>query len=413
MSKGEVLVIGCGLIGTAIALDMLQSSSVTKLTVVDISGERLRSLLQRASKLSGSEQISGSSQKLAEKLHTAELDILKNRDDLVKLLQNSELGIGALPHTFAEDAVQAALDAGTNFVDLIHSWRYQKSSPLDTKAKQKGITLIPSCGFAPGLSNILAKFAADQMEDVDSVKIEVGGIPEVPKQPLNYKIVFAIESVMEEYSRDALVVRYGKKVTVPGMSELEDVTFSELPDETFESFITDGLSTLPETLKKVEFMEEKTIRWKGHADQIRLLMDLGLFSERPINLKTNGARVSPRALLTTLLDKKLAMHQGDKDMTLMRVSVKGRKKKGDKTTRIHQYVMIDKFDVTTQTTSMARTTAFPCSTVAQMILEGKITERGFIPPELAIKDERFGEFISKLELKGLSIKEREFLADTT
>ena len=116
--------------------------------------------------------------------------------------------------------------------------------------------------------------------------------------------------------------------------------------------------------------------------------------------------------LTTLLDKKLAMHQGDKDMTLMRVSVEGRKKKGDKTTRIHQYVMVDRFDATSQTTSMARTTAFPCSTVGQMILEGKISEKGFIPPELAIKDERFDEFISKLELKGLSIKEREFLSDS-
>ena len=158
-------------------------------------------------------------------------------------------------------------------------------------------------------------------------------------------------------------------------------------------------------------MEEKTIRWKGHANQIQLLMDLGFFSERPVNLKTTGNRVSPRALLSTLLDKKLAMHQGDKDMTLLRIDVQGRKRKGDKSTRIHQYEMIDKFEVSTQTTSMARTTAHPCSTVALMVLEGKITERGFIPPELAIKDDRFDEFLSRLELKGLNIKEREFLAD--
>ena len=135
-------------------------------------------------------------------------------------------------------------------------------------------------------------------------------------------------------------------------------------------------------------------------------MVLGLFSERPVNLKTTGNRVSPRALLSTLLDKKLAMHQGDKDMTLLRVDVQGRKRKGDKSTRIHQYEMIDKFDVTTQSTSMARTTAHPCSTVALMLLEGKITERGFIPPELAIKDDRFDEFISRLERKGLNIKEQ-------
>ncbi|MHB1868885.1 MAG: saccharopine dehydrogenase family protein [Nitrososphaerales archaeon] len=412
MSKGEVIVLGCGLIGTAIALDFLESNLVSRVTVVDLSGERLRSLQQRASKLSGIDPVSGSNAKLAEKLHTVELDIVKQRDELLKLFQKSDLGVGALPFGIAEESVQAALEAGISFVDLIHSWRYEKSSQLDTKAKQKGITLIPACGFAPGLTNILAKYAADQMEDVDSVRISVGGIPEVPKQPLNYKIVFAIESVLEEYTRDALVVRDGKKVVLPALSEVEELTFNELPDQKFEAFITDGLSTLPETLKKVKFMEEKTIRWQGHVDQIKLLIDLGFVSERPVNLKTTGARVSPRALLTTLLDKKLAMHQGDKDMTLMRVAVQGRKKKGDRASRIHQYEMIDRFDVTTQTTSMARTTAYPCSTVCQMILEGKITERGFIPPELVIKDDRFDEFISRLERKGLSIKEREFLADS-
>jgi len=296
-------------------------------------------------------------------------------------------------------------------VDLIFSWRHDRSSAIDSKARQKAVTIVPACGLAPGLTNILAKYAADQMEDVDSVKIKVGGIPEVPKQPLNYKVVFSIESVLEEYVREALVVREGKKITIPALSEVEEVIFSELSEQKFEAFITDGLSTLPDTLRKVKVMEEKTIRWKGHAEQVQLLMDLGLFSERPINLKTTGARVSPRGLLSTLLDKKLAMHQGDKDMTLMRVDVQGRKRKGDKSTRIHQYEMIDKFDAITQTTSMARTTAHPCSTVVLMILEGKITERGFIPPELAIKDDRFDEFIARLERQGLSIKEREFLAD--
>lgn len=412
MSKGEVIVLGCGLIGTSIALDFLGSSSVSDVTVVDVSNERLRALQQRASKLSGIEAVSGSNAKLVEKLHTVELDVVKRRDELLKLLQKSSLGIGALPYGIAEESVQAALEAGINFVDLIHSWRYEKSSSLDAKAKQKGITIVPACGLAPGLTNILAKYAADQMEDVESVQINVGGIPEVPKQPLNYKIVFAVESVLEEYTRDAVVVREGKRGVLPAMSEVEELTFEELPDQKFEAFITDGLSTLPETLRKVKFMEEKTIRWQGHVDQIKLLMDLGFFSERPVNLKTTGARVSPRGLLSTLLDKKLAMHQGDKDMTLMRVLVQGRKKKGDRATRIHQYEMIDHFDVETQTTSMARTTAYPCSTVGQMILEGRITERGFIPPELAIKDDRFDDFISRLERKGLSIKESEFLADS-
>lgn len=407
MASGEVVVLGSGLIGSQTAIDFLESSTVPKVTVIDYDSERLHTLQLRASKITGV----GSREKLGDKLQIIELDVVKQRDDLKKILSEADLGIGALPYEISDHAVQAAIEAGIDFVDLIHSWRYEKPSSIDNKAKQAGITIIPSCGFAPGLTNILAKYAADQMEDVDSVKIKVGAIPEVPKQPLNYKVVFSIDSVLEEYTRDALVVRDGKKVTVPALSEIEELTFNELPEQKFEAFITDGLSTLPETLKRVKFMEEKTIRWRGHVDQITLLMDLGLFSERPINLKTTGSRVSPRALLSTLLDKKLAMHQGDKDMTLLRVSVQGRKKKGDKATRIHQYEMIDKFDVATQTTSMARTTSHPCSAVAQMLLEGKITERGYLPPELAIKDERFDEFISRLERSGLSIKEREFLAD--
>ena len=411
MSGGNVVIFGSGLMGSSIALDYLQSSAANSVTVVDSSSERLRALEIRVSKMSGTDQTTGSSVNLKDKLDTVELDIVKRRDELLPLMQKFDLGVGALPHEIAEIAVQTSIDAGIDFVDLIYSWRYDKPSPLDQKAKQAGVIIVPACGLAPGLSNILAKNAADQMEDVDSVKIAVGGIPEVPKQPLNYKVVFSIDSVIEEYIREALVVRDGKRITIPALSEVEEMTFPEFPDQKFEAFITDGLSTLPETLKKVKYMEEKTIRWKGHAEQIALLMDLGLFSERPVNLKVSGNRVSPRALTSTLLDRKLAMHQGDKDMTLLRVDVKGRKKKGDKTTRIRQYEMIDRFDVETQTTSMARTTAHPCATVGQMILEGKINERGFIPPELAIKDDRFDDFLARLERKGLNIKEREFLAD--
>lgn len=411
MAKGEMIVLGSGLMGSSIAMDLLESGAVSKVTVVDSSADRLHALQVHASKLSGLDQTTGRNLKLAEKLQIVEMDIVRKKEELQELLSRHEVGVGALPHEIAEEAVKTALDAGISFVDLIYSWRYDRPSSIDSKAKQKGVTIIPACGLAPGLTNILAKNSADQMEEVDSVNIKVGGIPEVPKQPLNYKVVFSIESVLEEYVREALVIRDGKKILLPALSEVEEITFNEFGDQKFEAFVTDGLSTLPDTLRRVKYMEEKTIRWKGHAAQIQLLMDLGLFSERPVNLKTTGNRVSPRALLSTLLDKKLAMHQGDKDMTLLRVDVQGRKRKGDKSTRIHQYEMIDKFDVATQTTSMARTTAHPCSTVALMVLEGKITERGFIPPELAIKDDRFDEFLSRLELKGLNIKEREFLAD--
>jgi lysine 6-dehydrogenase len=410
MGGGNVVVLGCGLMGSSIALDLLESNSVGKVTVVDNSSERLKALEQRASRKPSSDLIPSYSH-VKDKLETREFDVTKNEDEFKKFLSGFDLGVGALPHGIAERAVMAAADAKIDFVDLIYSWRYADGSTLDSKAKKNGITIIPACGLAPGLTNILAKYSADQMEEVDQIKIYVGGIPEVPKPPLNYRIVFAVESVLEEYIRDALIIRDGKRVNAPALSEVEELAFSELPEQRFEAFITDGLSTLPETLKKVRYMEEKTIRWKGHAEQVALLIDLGLFSERPINLHHGGSRVAPRALLSTLLERKLAMHQGDKDMTLLRVDVKGRKRKGDRSTRVKEYEMVDHFDPATQTTSMARTTAYPCSTVAQLILEGKISDTGFIPPELAIRDDRFDELLARLSRKGINIKEREFLAD--
>ncbi len=410
MGGNNVVVLGCGLMGSSIALDLLESNSVDKLTVVDNSFERLKVLEERAARKPSSDLIP-SHANLKDKLETREFDITKNQEEFKKFLSGFDLGVGALPHGIAENAVQAAVDSKIDFVDLIYSWRYEDGSALDAKAKKNGVTMIPACGLAPGLTNILAKYSADQMEEVDQVKIYVGGIPEVPKPPLNYKIVFAIDSVLEEYMRDALIIRDGKRINAPALSEVEELTFSEFPDQRFEAFITDGLSTLPETLTKVRYMEEKTIRWKGHAEQIALMIDLGLFSERPINLHRGGPRFAPRALLSTLLEKKLAMHQGDKDMTLLRVDVKGRKRRGDRSTRIKEYEMIDHFDTDTQTTSMARTTAYPCSIVAQLILEGKITDTGLIPPELAIRDDRFDELLARLSRKGLSIREKEFLAD--
>ncbi len=407
----KVAVLGSGLMGSCIAVDLLQSNEVSNVTVVDTSEERLKMVQLRASKQPAVPGYSARTDN-KDKLETKVFDIVKNEEEFKRFLTGFDLGVGALPHGIAEYAVLSALDSKIDFVDLIYSWRYQDGSAIDSKAKRAGITIIPACGLAPGLTNILAKYGADQMEEVDRVKILVGGIPEVPKPPLNYRIVFAIESVLEEYVRDALIVRDGRRITLPALSEVEELSFADLPDQKFEAFMTDGLSTLPETLKKARSMEEKTIRWKGHAEQIALLFDLGLFSERPINLKrSSSGRVSPRALLATLLEKKLAMHQGDRDMTLLRVDVQGRKRRGDKATRVHEFEMVDRFDNSTQTTSMARTTGYPCSVVAQMILEGKITETGFLPPELAIRDERFDEYLSRLELKGLSIKQKEFLAD--
>src|ERR1700730_3824173 len=145
MAKGEIVVLGSGLMGSSIAIDLLESSSVSKLTAHDSSRARLRALEMRTSKLSGLDPTTGSNMKLGEKLDPLELDVLRKKDDLLKILPKFDIGVGALPHGIAEEVVQRALEAGISFVDLIYSWRHDKSSPIDSKARQKGITIVPAC----------------------------------------------------------------------------------------------------------------------------------------------------------------------------------------------------------------------------------------------------------------------------
>ncbi len=162
MGGSSVVVLGCGLMGSSIALDLLESNSVGKVTVVDNSLDRLKTLEQKAGRKPSGDLISSSSH-LRDKLQTREFDITKNEDEFKKFLSGFDLGVGALPHGIAERAVLTAADSKIDFVDLIYSWRYEDGSALDEKAKKNGVTIIPACGLAPGLTNILAKYSADQM----------------------------------------------------------------------------------------------------------------------------------------------------------------------------------------------------------------------------------------------------------
>lgn len=385
----KVSVLGSGLMGSEIALDLLSNQEIS-VTLLDSDLERLKALCNKATRRYGD--------KVASRLETYRLDIVKETDRLASLLKNADVAIGALPPSVAETAVRAGLRAGVNYVDLIFSWRYDESSrELDVEAKKKGMTLIPACGLAPGLTNMIARDGVENISEAIDVGIYVGGIPQLPEGPLEYKIVFSATSVLEEYTREAIVVRKGKVLTLPALSEVEEVNFSSLPGVKFEAFITDGLSTLTRTLK-VENMYEKTVRWPGHAKKVSTLIELGLLSQEKINL--SGKEVSPRELLSYLLEKKLKMREGDKDMTLLKVVIKGKERR-----RI--YEMVDYYDERNAVTSMARTTGYTCSSVAQMLLEGEIDEKGFIPPELAIYGERYRSLVERLATKGILMNVKE------
>jgi len=378
----RIAVFGSGLMGATIAQDLVKSKQVDHVMVCDFDGAKLQFLAKKEH-----------SSKLTTKIHDA-----RKRDETAKLLKGIDVGIGALPHGLSEFAINATLKARVDFVDLILGWRFGQAD-INSACRRRGITIIPACGLAPGLSNILAMAAAEDMERVDEVHIKVGGIPERPKPPLNYRIVFSFQAVLEEYLRKAKIVKDRRVVDVPALSGLETINFRR-PIGKCECFYTDGLSTLIQTIRKVREMDEKTIRWPGHAEQIRTLIECGLLDTEPI--RYHGQSIAPREFVSDVLSNKLALRNG-KDITLLRVDVSG--KKGGKLTR-HRYEMIDHYDSRHGTTSMARTTAFPCSIAAQMLASGRVPRRGLVPPEIAFKDNLRTEFLGYLAERDMGIESR-------
>jgi lysine 6-dehydrogenase len=375
----KVAVFGSGLMGSAIARDLVRSKHVEEVLVCDVNPRSLDSLARIES-----------SEKLRLKRHD-----VTHLPRTVELLRRFDVGVGALPHGLSEYAIQSTLQAGVSFVDLIFGWRFKRSR-IHSAAKRKNITIVPACGLAPGLTNILAMHAAGAMERVDEVRIKVGGIPEHPKPPLNYRIVFSFDAVLEEYVRKAKIVRKGRLTEVDALSGVETITFPR-PIGKCECFYTDGLSTLTETMKGVMEMDEKTIRWPGHVAQIQTLIECGLLETHP--LVVDGQRTVPREFTSEILSQRIKLGK-EKDLTLLRVDVAG--KSGGR--RVHRrYQMIDRYDSERKMTSMARTTAFPCSVAAQMLGLGLVQRKGLVPPELAFDGESREEFMKELHTRGINI----------
>jgi lysine 6-dehydrogenase len=374
----RIAVFGSGLMGSAIAQDLVSADDVDDVTVLDIDRNRLNAVQRKVR---------------SSKLHVKVHDVRRQSEN-VKTLKNVDVGIGALPHEFSEYAVRATLQAGVNFVDLIFGWRFEQGR-IHVAAKKKGITIVPACGLAPGLTNILAMEAAENMDKVHEVHIKVGGVPEKPEPPLNYRIVFSFEAVLEEYLRKARIVKNGRITDVQALTGLETVSFRP-PIGDCECFYTDGLSTLVQTLKGVKEMDEKTIRWPGHVAQINTLVECGLLENNPVLF--NGTRIIPRQFVASVISDRIRLGK-DRDLTLLRVDVVGRKK-GNQVH--HRYEMIDRYDAKQDLTSMARTTAFPCTIAAQIVGAGEVDLKGLVPPELAFKGDlrrRFMRYLTDRKMR--------------
>jgi saccharopine dehydrogenase-like NADP-dependent oxidoreductase len=288
-----------------------------------------------------------------------------------RVVAKADFVISAVPGFLGFQTLKVVLESGKNVVDI--AFFPEDPFALDELARAKKVTAIVDCGVAPGMSNLLVGHVSAGLQRTDRVRIYVGGLPSVRQWPYEYKAGFSPIDVIEEYTRPARFVRGGKVEVCPALSELELIDFPDLG--TLEAFVTDGLRTLARTIDAPD-MIEKTMRYPGHAERMRMLRETGFFSETPIDV--NGVSVRPIDVATRLLFPMWQMGEGDEDITIMRIVVDGLGPKGGGRTT---YDLVDRYDRTTGTTAMARTTGYTATTAVRMLAAGLWTEPGVIAPE--------------------------------
>ncbi len=378
----RALVLGGGLMGRAAAYDLCRQPDVESVVVADIDQEKAEQAVAVANCGTAS---------------AMKLDV-KNKDAVASVLRDVDCALGAVSYTVNLALSRLAIEAGTHWCDMGGNNNVVAAQlGLNDAAKAAGVSIIPDTGLAPGMVIPLAMHGVQSMDSADTVRIRVGGLPQHPKPPLNYMLVFSVQGLINEYVEPCVAIRDGKVVDdIEPLVDVEEIEFPP-PFGKLEAFNTSGgTSTLPSTLEgKVSDLDYKTIRYPGHASQMRAMLDLGLMSDDP--LEVAGARVSPRAVLERLID--LNVPHGDDDIVLVRVTVEGTK--GGRPSRA-VYEMIDYKDERTGLTAMMRGTAFPSAAVCAMMGRGE-TPPGAMPQELALD---CGRYIEELKARGLPLDVR-------
>lgn len=375
----KFIVFGAGMMGHALVYDLARSPGVERVTVADENGERAAQLAHSL----GSPLI-----------HPLELDVSHVRD-VVTTMRGNTCAISAVPYRFNADLTRAAIEAGIHFCDLGGNDQVvEEQRGLNAQAVQKGVLIIPNCGLAPGLGNVLAAAGTKMFDAVDSITIRVGGLPKHPVPPFNYQLVFSVDGLINEYSGRAKVLREFQPVEIDAMTELETLEFPP-PYGTLEAFLTSGGSSLLSEMfaGKVRHLDYKTIRYPGHCERFRLLLELGFGSSEPISV--GPSLMTARELFLELLKKKLP--STGPDVVLLRVELRG---DGRHTPKILRFQLIDSLDENANITAMMRTTAFPTSVIAQMVAGGRIQGKGVRTPEQCVELE---PLLSELEVRNIHI----------
>jgi len=373
-----MLVLGAGLQGSACAYDLLQRPEVERVTLADLHPRRAAPfLIKRKDK----------------RLVTARLDA-KSGPRLRKLMRGHDAVMNALPYYFNYPVAKAAVMMGLHCADLGGNTEIvQKQKTLHAAAQKKHVSVIPDCGLAPGMVNIIAAEGIRQVGDADSVKIFVGGLPQHPEPPLNYQIVYSLEGALDYYTTPSWVLREGRPLQVDALSELEAVEFPS-PVGTLEAFHTGGgISTMPWAYRgKVRTMEYKTLRYPGHVAIMRPIRELGLLALEPVKVK--GTEIVPRdafiATVSPLLSK-----AGGRDLVALRVEVVG------KSGRRAAWQLLDYFDAATGISAMMRTTGYSLAITGVMQVDGRVTSAGVYTPDEAVP---FHAYVDELKRRGVEIR---------
>ena len=354
----KVIVLGAGLVGKAMALDLSKKFEVT---AVDINKDALKSLEQHGIK-------------------TQQVDFA-NLALLTSVLQPFDIVVGAVPGFMGLQTVKTVIEAGKNMVDI--SFFPEDPFQLDDLAKKQNVTVVTDCGVAPGMGNIILGYHNKRMK-IETYECLVGGLPLVREWPYEYKAVFSPIDVIEEYIRPARYVQHGALVIKEALSDPELVHFNGVG--TLESWNSDGLRSLIKTMPNIPNMIEKTLRYPGCIEYLRVLRESGFFSYEEMEVK--GVKIRPIDVTAKLLFPKWKLKPGEEEFTVMRIRMQGEESGNVKT---YEYNLLDRTNKTTDTLSMARTTGYTCTAAVNLVLDGKFTRKGICPPEYLGEDE--GNFL--------------------
>ena len=368
----RITVLGAGLVGHAIVVDLARDGEFEVCAV-----DRDPAALGRLASAPG--------------VRCSEVD-LSQPESVRQVVADADLVINAVPGFMGFETLRAVIQAERNVVDI--AFFPEDPFLLDELARERGVTAVVDCGVAPGLCNVTLGYLQTRLDRIDSYRCYVGGLPRQREWPFEYRACFSPADVLEEYTRPARLVDHGLEVVRPALSDRELIDFPGIG--TLEAFNTDGLRSLVRTMEIPE-MKEKTLRYPGHAELMRVFRDTGFLDTDPIVVK--GQKVVPRDVTSALVFQHWKLRDGEEDLTVMQVVVEGQSGGRDVT---HTFDLLDFYDAATGTTSMARTTGYTCTAVARQVAAGRFRRPGINPPEFVGREEGcYGDLLEGLEARNI------------